>query len=58
MLKLMGKKILTNLLRKNLLIRPANMNAYLKIIFQPKHVAGTQKNHLNKTVLLSTENIC
>ena len=27
-------------------------------ISQPKHVVGTQKNRLNETVLLSTQNIC
>ena len=36
-------------------------SAYQNIIFlisQPKHVVGTQKNRLNETVLLSTQNIC
>ena len=28
------------------------------LISQPKHVVGTQKNRLNETVLLSTQNIC
>ena len=48
---------------------PLVMSAYQKIIFlisQPKHmlwvlkrdyVVGTQKNRLNETVLLSTQNI-
>ena len=27
------------------------------LIYQPKHVVGTQKNHLNEMVLLSTQNI-
>ena len=34
-------------------------SVYLKIIFlisEPKHVVGTQKNRLNETVLLSTQN--
>ena len=40
---------------------PPDESAYLKIIFlisQPKHVVGTQKNRLNETVLLSTQNKC
>ena len=28
------------------------------LISRPKHVVGTQKNRLNETVLLSTQNIC
>ena len=35
--------------------------AYQKIIFlisQPKRVVGAQKDRLNETVLLSTQNIC
>ena len=28
------------------------------LIFQPKHDVGTQKNRLNETVLLCTQNIC
>ena len=28
------------------------------LISQPKHVEGTQMNHLNETVLLSTQNTC
>ena len=44
-----------------MLTRPPDKSAYWKIIFfisQPKHVVGTQKNHLNETVLLSTQNTC
>ena len=41
---------------------PLVKRVYQKIIFfiisQPKHVVGTQKNHLNEMVLLSTQNIC
>ena len=41
--------------------QPPVTNVYLKIIFlisQPKiYVVGTQKNRLNETVLLSTQNI-
>ena len=36
-------------------------SAYRKTIFfisHPKHVVGTQKNCLNETVLLSTQNTC
>ena len=33
-------------------------NSTGKFDFNPKHVAGTQKNRLNETVLLSTQNIC
>ena len=43
------------------LIRPPDKRAYWKIIFfisHPKHVVGTQKNRLNETVLLSTQNTC
>ena len=39
------------------IIRPCNkkLNSY----FSTKtYVVGTQKNHLNETVLLSTKNIC
>ena len=39
---------------------PPDKSAYLKIIFhisQTKHVVGTQKNRLNETVLLSTQNM-
>ena len=42
-------------------LRPPDKSAYWKIIFlisEPKHVVGTQKNRLNETVLLSTQNIC
>ena len=28
------------------------------LISQPKHVVGTEKNRLDETVLLSTQNIC
>ena len=28
------------------------------LISQPKHFVGAQKNRLNETVLLSTQNIC
>ena len=36
-------------------------SAYQKLNFlisKPKHVVGTQKNRLNETVLLGTQNIC
>ena len=49
--KKMDKKIIT------IFFRPLVKSMYPKIIFlnsQPKHVVGTQKNCLNKTVLLST----
>ena len=40
---------------------PPDRSAYLKIIFlvsQPKHMfVGAQKNRLNETVLLSTQNM-
>ena len=42
-------------------VRPLVKSVYQKISFlisQPKHVVGTQKNRLNETVLLSTQNIC
>ena len=38
---------------------PPDTSALLKVHFlmaQPKHVMGTQKNRLNETVLLSTQN--
>ena len=41
--------------------KPLVKSAYQKnnfLISQPKHVVGTQKNHLNETALLSTQNIC
>ena len=43
--------------------KPPDSSAYLKIkisfiIFQPKHVLGTQKNRLIETILLSTQNTC
>ena len=43
--------------------RPPDKSAYLKLIdisyFSTKtYVVGTQKNRLNETVLLSTQNIC
>ena len=41
---------------------PSDKSAYWKTIFfisHPKHnVVGSQKNRLNETVLLSTQNIC
>ena len=43
------------------IVRPPDKNTYLKInflIFQPKHVVGTQKNRLNEMVLLSSHNTC
>ena len=44
------------------ILRPLVKSAYLKnnfLISQPKrYVVGTQKNRLNETVLLSTQNIC
>ena len=43
------------------LSRPSVKSAYQKInflILQPKHIVGTQKNRLNKSVLLATQNIC
>ena len=42
-------------------VRPADKSEYWKTIFfisHPKHVVGTQKNHFNETVLLSTQNTC
>ena len=42
-------------------IRPPDKSAYWKIIFfisHPKHFVGTQKNRLNETVLLTTQNTC
>ena len=42
------------------LIRPPDKSAYWKTIFfisHPKHVVGTQKNRLNETVLLGTQNM-
>ena len=42
-------------------IRSPDKSAHWKIIFfisHPKHVVGTQKNRLNETVLLSTQNTC
>ena len=42
--------------------RPPDKSVYRKIIYfisHPKHMyVGTQKNHLNETVLLSTLNTC
>ena len=42
--------------------RPQDKSAYWKIIFfyfsSKTYVVGTQKNCLNKTVLLSTQNTC
>ena len=42
--------------------RPPDKRVYWKIIFfisHPKHMyMGTQKNRLNETVLLSTQNTC
>ena len=42
--------------------RPPDKGAELKIICLPsqpkKHVVGTQKNSLDETVLLSTQNTC
>ena len=41
--------------------RPLDKSVLLKInflIFQPKHVVGSQKNRLIETVLLSTHNKC
>ena len=41
--------------------RPLVKSAYQNINFlisQPKHVVGTQKNRLNETVLMITQNIC
>ena len=43
------------------LCRPPDKSAYWKIIYfisHLKHVVGTQKNRLNETVLLSTQNTC
>ena len=42
-------------------IRPLVKGAYQKLIFlfsTKTYVVGTQKNCLNQTVLLSTQNIC
>ena len=33
-------------------------NKTIFLISYPKHVVGTQKNRLNETVLLSTQNTC
>ena len=42
----------------NLETRPLVSSVYLKSIFRPNHVVGTQKNRLNETViLLSIQNI-
>ena len=42
--------------------RPPDKRAYWKIIFFISHsktyVVGTQKNRLNETALLSTQNVC
>ena len=42
--------------------KPPDKNAYLKIIFSyfmtKTYVVGTQKNRLNETFLLSTQNTC
>ena len=39
--------------------RPPDKSVYWKIIFSSKtYVVGTQKNRLNETVLLSTQNTC
>ena len=44
------------------ILRPLVMSAYQKkkiSYFSAKtYIVGTQKNHLNETVLLSTQNIC
>ena len=44
-------------------LRPLVESAYQKIIYflyfsTKTYVVGTQKNHLNETVVLSTHNIC
>ena len=43
-------------------IRPPDNNVYLKIIFlffsRKHYVVGAQKNRLDETVLLSTQNTC
>ena len=46
------------IIESDLSLRVRNKNNFL--ISQPKHVyvVGTQKNRLNKTVLLSIHNIC
>ena len=56
MLKLMDKKVITIILPKILFI----LENYF-LYFSSKTYAvtvGTQKNRLNETVLLSTQNIC
>ena len=44
----------------SLLLRPPDKSVKLIFfcIYQPKHVVGTQKNCLDETVLLSTQNTC
>ena len=54
MLKLMGKKMLT-LSGLKLRVRTIKYFSYFKT---KTYVVGTQKNRLNETVLLSTQNIC
>ena len=48
--------------KAGLKLRVLNENLiFLFLIPQPKHmlyIVGTQKNRLNETVLLSTQNIC
>ena len=60
MLKLMGKEIFAIVRsffkKKSFQLTVRTKNSFL---FSSKtYVVGTQKNRLNKTVLLSTQNIC
>ena len=58
MFKLMGKKLKVY---TNKTARPPDKSVYWNIISfisHPKHGVGTQKNRLNETVPLSTQNTC
>ena len=52
MLKIMDKKTFTILRRKFLFVK------FFFYFSTNTYVVGTQKNHLNEMVLLSTQNIC
>ena len=58
-LEYVGCKISLRYLIEEVRYRPLVKNAYQKNNFSTKtYVVGTQKNRLNETVLLSTQNIC